>query len=251
MLDLSSMLLGKVQLEVEALDLAEQVREAMRAQEPVAEGKDQALTLQAPSQPWCWATPRCSRGVVQRDQVHARARAHRPGDRARRRWRARQRGGARFRRRHSAGFLCSGASARPTGGLGLGLAIAVFTVRLPLHRDAPGSRPLREVRAFAMAEQVVEAYSLKGVRLAVEDQPDIRRDGDRHRHAGHGWLRADPHRAREHGPGRGRPAGGRGDCAGACRRSPARAAVRLPGTPGQAVQRGANQTRRRSRRWKR
>jgi CheY-like chemotaxis protein len=33
---------------------------------------------------------------------------------------------------------------------------------------------MREVRTFAVAEQVVEAYALKGMRLlAVEDQPDM------------------------------------------------------------------------------
>ncbi|MEE7547600.1 PAS domain-containing sensor histidine kinase, partial [Xanthomonas sp. Kuri4-1] len=51
MLDLSGMLLGKVQLEVETLDLVEQVREAIGAQEPAAEGKDQSLTLVAPEGP--------------------------------------------------------------------------------------------------------------------------------------------------------------------------------------------------------
>ncbi len=63
MLDLSSMLLGKVQLEVESLDLAEQVREALGAQEPVAEGKDQVLQLHVPPTPCLvLAMPRgCSR----------------------------------------------------------------------------------------------------------------------------------------------------------------------------------------------
>lgn len=45
MLDLSSMLLGKVQLDVETLDLNEQIREAMGSQEPVVEAKDQQLTF--------------------------------------------------------------------------------------------------------------------------------------------------------------------------------------------------------------
>ncbi|PPU94325.1 hybrid sensor histidine kinase/response regulator [Xanthomonas albilineans] len=211
MLDLSSMLLGKVQLEVEALDLAEQVREAMRAQEPVADGKDQALTLQAPSQPCMvlgdatrlqqvfWNllsnaikfTPAHGRIAltieVDADGEHVNIAVRDSGDGI------------------SADFLphlfgrfrqADSTTTRLHGGLGLGLAIvqqlvemhggqisaasegrgcgAVFTVRLPLHRDVSCKRPLREVRAFATSEKVVEAYALKGMRLlAVEDQPDM------------------------------------------------------------------------------
>jgi signal transduction histidine kinase len=63
MLDLSSMLLGKVQLEVEVLDLRTLLGEAIGAQELVAEGKALDVHLQLPEQPaWCWAMPRaCSR----------------------------------------------------------------------------------------------------------------------------------------------------------------------------------------------
>ncbi|MDR6673244.1 ATP-binding protein [Xanthomonas sp. 1678] len=211
MLDLSSMLLGKVQLEVEALDLVEQVREALRAQEPVAEGKDQALTLREPAQP-CLVLGDATRlqqvfwnllsnavkftpahGHIElaididADGEHVTVAVRDSGDGIPPEFLPHLFG--RFRQ-------ADGTTTRLHGGLGLGLAIvqqlvemhggqvsaasegrgcgSVFTVRLPLHRNAPGKRPLREVRAFAMAEQVVEAYALKGMRLlAVEDQPDM------------------------------------------------------------------------------
>ena len=51
MLDLSSMLLGKVQLEVEVLDLRTVLGEAIGAQELVAEGKALDVHLQLPEQP--------------------------------------------------------------------------------------------------------------------------------------------------------------------------------------------------------
>ncbi|WP_369521707.1 sensor histidine kinase, partial [Escherichia coli] len=51
MLDLSSMLLGKVQLEVEVLDLRTLLGEAIGAQELVAEGKALDVNLQLPEQP--------------------------------------------------------------------------------------------------------------------------------------------------------------------------------------------------------
>jgi PAS domain S-box-containing protein len=51
MLDLSSMLLGKVQLEVEVLDLRTLLGEAIGAQELVAEGKALDVHLQLPEQP--------------------------------------------------------------------------------------------------------------------------------------------------------------------------------------------------------
>ena len=211
MLDLSSMLLGKVQLEVEALDLVEQVREALRAQEPVAEGKDQALTLREPAQPCLvlgdatrlqqvfWnllsnavkftpAHGRIELAIdIDADGEHVTVAVRDSGDGIPPEFLPHLFG--RFRQ-------ADGTTTRLHGGLGLGLAIvqqlvemhggqvsaasegrgcgSVFTVRLPLHRNAPGKRPLREVRAFAMAEQVVEAYALKGMRLlAVEDQPDM------------------------------------------------------------------------------
>ncbi|MDL5367730.1 ATP-binding protein [Xanthomonas sp. NCPPB 2654] len=211
MLDLSSMLLGKVQLEVEALDLVEQVREALRAQEPVAEGKDQALTLREPAQP-CLVLGDATRlqqvfwnllsnavkftpahGHIElaididADGEHVTVAVRDSGDGIPPEFLPHLFG--RFRQ-------ADATTTRLHGGLGLGLAIvqqlvemhggqvsaasegrgcgSVFTVRLPLHRNAPGKRPLREVRAFAMAEQVVEAYALKGMRLlAVEDQPDM------------------------------------------------------------------------------
>lgn len=211
MLDLSSMLLGKVQLEIEALDLGEQVREALRAQEPAAEGKDQALTLREPAQR-CLVLGDATRlqqvfwnllsnaikftpahGRIElaidldADGEHVTVAVRDSGDGIPPEFLPHLFG--RFRQ-------ADGTTTRLHGGLGLGLAIvqqlvemhggqvsaasegrgcgSVFTVRLPLHRDTPGKRPLREVRAFAMAEQVVEAYALKGMRLlAVEDQPDM------------------------------------------------------------------------------
>ncbi len=51
MLDLSSMLLGKVQLEVEILDLRDLLSEAIGAQELVAEGKALDVSLLLPEQP--------------------------------------------------------------------------------------------------------------------------------------------------------------------------------------------------------
>lgn len=51
MLDLSSMLLGKMQLEVEVLDLVEQIREVIGSHEQLAESKGQTLLLRAPEIP--------------------------------------------------------------------------------------------------------------------------------------------------------------------------------------------------------
>ncbi|MBN6150450.1 PAS domain S-box protein [Xanthomonas sp. AmX2] len=211
MLDLSSMLLGKVQLEVETLDLTEQVQEALRAQEPAAEGKDQTLTLLPPPRP-CLVLGDATRlqqvfwnllsnaikftpahGHIEiaidldADGGHVTVEVRDSGDGIPAEFLPHLFG--RFRQADST-------TTRLHGGLGLGLAIvqqlvemhggqvsaasegrgcgAVFSVRLPLHVAEPGKRPLREVRAFAMAEQVVEAHALKGMRLlAVEDQPDM------------------------------------------------------------------------------
>ena len=51
MLDLSSMLLGKVRLDVEPLDLKEQICEAIGSQEPVAQSKRQTMELHLPDSP--------------------------------------------------------------------------------------------------------------------------------------------------------------------------------------------------------
>lgn len=51
MLDLSSMLLGKMQLEMEVLDLVEQIREVIGLYEQVVESKGQRLLLRAPEIP--------------------------------------------------------------------------------------------------------------------------------------------------------------------------------------------------------
>ena len=48
MLDLTSMLLGKINLDVEPLDIVEQVREAVGSQEPSAQSKHQLLRLHLP-----------------------------------------------------------------------------------------------------------------------------------------------------------------------------------------------------------
>ncbi|HHW4683763.1 MAG TPA: PAS domain-containing sensor histidine kinase [Xylella sp.] len=51
MLDLSSMLLGKMQLEMEVLDLVEQLREVVSFHEQMAESKEQTLMLRGPEMP--------------------------------------------------------------------------------------------------------------------------------------------------------------------------------------------------------
>ncbi len=209
MLDLSSMLLGKVQLEVEALDLVEQMREALRAQEPAAEGKDQVLQLEAPSTPCLvlgdatrlqqvfWNllsnaikfTPAHGRieVTVAREDGHLTVAVTDSGDGIAAEFLPHLFG--RFRQ-------ADGTTTRQHGGLGLGLAIvqqlvemhggqvaatsggrglgSTFTVRLPEHLPDQAKRPRRELRRRLLSEQIVEARALNGLRLlAVEDQPDM------------------------------------------------------------------------------
>ncbi|MBB4591381.1 PAS domain S-box-containing protein [Xanthomonas arboricola] len=209
MLDLSSMLLGKVQLEVESLDLAEQVREALNTQELAAEGKDQVLELHVPPTPCLvlgdatrlqqvlWNllsnaikfTPAHGRidVTIERDDGHLLVAVRDSGDGIAAEFLPHLFG--RFRQ-------ADGTTTRQHGGLGLGLAIvqqlvemhggqvgatsggrgkgATFTVRLPEHVPDQAKRPRRELRRRLMSEQIVEARALNGLRLlAVEDQPDM------------------------------------------------------------------------------
>ncbi|MCW4454450.1 ATP-binding protein [Flavobacterium sp. MXW15] len=209
MLDLSSMLLGKVQLEVETIDLAEQVRDALRAQEPIAEGKAQSLTLRCPPTPCLvlgdatrlqqvfWNllsnaikfTPADGRVEVElrEDEGHFIVDIRDSGDGI----------APEFLKHLFARFSqADGTTTRRHGGLGLGLAIvqqlvelhggsvtaasegagrgSTFTVCLPRYQPQAAGRPRREVLRGPITEQVVEANALKGLRLlAVEDQPDV------------------------------------------------------------------------------
>lgn len=208
MLDLSSMLLGKVQLEVETLDLVEQLRESIGAQDLVAEGKDQTVTLSVPDEPCLvlgdatrlqqvfWNllsnaikfTPAHGRIDVRvtREDSHFVVAIQDSGDGIAPEFLPHLFG--RFRQ-------ADGTTTRRHGGLGLGLAIvqqlvemhggqasassagrgqgATFRVRLP-ERPEQVQRPRRELRRSLASEQVVEAQALAGMRLlAVEDQPDM------------------------------------------------------------------------------
>lgn len=208
MLDLSSMLLGKVQLEVETLDLVELLRESIGAQDLVAEGKDQAVSLVAPETP-CYVLGDATRlqqvfwnllsnaikftpahGTIEvritREDRHFVVAIQDSGDGIAPEFLPHLFG--RFRQ-------ADGTTTRRHGGLGLGLAIvqqlvemhggqasassagrgcgATFRVRLP-ERPEQSQRPRRELRRSLANELVVEAQALAGMRLlAVEDQPDM------------------------------------------------------------------------------
>jgi PAS domain S-box-containing protein len=209
MLDLSSMLLGKVQLEVEVLDLRAQLTEAMGAQELVAEGKALQMSLVMPEGPalvlgdatrlqqvlWNLLsnaikfTP--AEGTVtvslREDGGHWSVSVADSGDGI----------APEFLRHLFSRFRqADGTTTRRHGGLGLGLAIAqqlvelhggavsaaseghgcgaTFTVRLPQYQPQADGRPLREVFSGPIGEQIIEPYPLKGLRLlAVEDQPEV------------------------------------------------------------------------------
>ncbi len=206
MLDLSSMLLGKVQLEVEVLDLRTQLGEAIGAQELVAEGKALDVSLQLPDQP-CLVLGDATRLQQVFWNLLSNAIKFTPAE-GRIEAQARADGGywtitlrdtgdgiapeflhhlfSRFRQ-------ADGTTTRRHGGLGLGLAIvqqlvelhggtisaasdghghgSTFTVRLPQYLPDADRRPLREVFS---GPTVVEPYPLRGLHvLAVDDQPEV------------------------------------------------------------------------------
>ncbi len=209
MLDLSSMLLGKVQLEVEVLDLRAQAEEALRAQELVAEGKALDMVLVLPEEPTLvlgdatrlqqvlWNllsnaikfTPAEGRVTltVAADGGHWQITVADSGDGI----------ALEFLRHLFSRFRqADGTTTRRHGGLGLGLAIvqqlvelhggtasaaseghgkgATFSVRLPRYQPQADGRPLREVFSGPITEQIIEPYPLKGLHLmAVEDQPEV------------------------------------------------------------------------------
>ncbi|MFT4247386.1 MAG: ATP-binding protein [Pseudomonas sp.] len=210
MLDLSGMLLGKVQLEVEKLNLGEQLREAIGAQEPVAEGKAHTISLRVPEQP-CLVLGDPTRlqqvlwnllsNAIKFTPAHGRIEVtlvHESGHFV---ISIRDTGDGippEFLPHLFGRFSqADGTTTRRHGGLGLGLAIvqqlvemhggqvaafsegpgkgATFTVRLPEYTRDQGKRPRRQLRRSLASEQVVEAKALNGLRLlAVEDQPDMR-----------------------------------------------------------------------------
>ena len=210
MLDLSSMLLGKVQLEVEVLDLAELVREVARGQELVIEGKAQTLLLNVPTQvyPVLGDATRLQQVLsnllanaikftqveghieisLSREDGHYLVQVRDDGD-----------GIAPEFLEHlfSRFSQADGTTTRRHGGLGLGLAIvqqlaelhggtvsadspgpgqgSTFRLRLPEFQAQKAARhPRRRVQRGPISEQVVAANALPGVRvLAVEDQVDM------------------------------------------------------------------------------
>lgn len=210
MLDLSSMLLGKVQLEVEVLDLREQVQEALGAQELVAEGKALDVSVELPDGP-CLVLGDATRIQQVLWNLLSNAIKFTPAE-GFVKVRLQERGegwqvtvqdsgdgiapeflGHLFGRFRQA----DGTTTRRHGGLGLGLAIvqqlvelhggtvaaasegqgrgATFTVRLPRYHADQGTRPLREVVSGGpIAEKIIEPYPLRGLRvLAVEDQVEV------------------------------------------------------------------------------
>lgn len=210
MLDLTGMLLGKVQLEVEPLDLREQLQEAIGSQEPVAEFKAHTFSLSLPEQP-CIVLGDATRlqqvlwnllsNAVKFTPVHGHIEVQLVQD-----------GEYFVISIHDSGegiapeFLpylfgrfsqADGTNTRRHGGLGLGLAIvqqlvemhggtvfaasegagrgATFTVSLPHYMPQQSKRPSRRPRRGRRSEQVLQAKSLRGLHLlVVEDQQDMR-----------------------------------------------------------------------------
>lgn len=210
MLDLSSMLLGKVQLEVEVLDLGLQLKEAVGAQELVADGKALDVTLEVPERP-CLVLGDATRIQQVLWNLLSNAIKFTPaeGSVALRLEQNDQQwiitvqdsgdGIAPEFLNHLFGRFrqADGTTTRRHGGLGLGLAIvqqlvelhggtvtaaseghgrgATFTVRLPCYQPERGTRPLREVISGGpITEKIVEPYPLRGMHiLAVEDQAEV------------------------------------------------------------------------------
>ncbi len=209
MLDLSSMLLGKVQLEVETLDLAEQVREAIRAQELAAEVKVQTLTMRVPDTPCLVQGDATRLQQVLWNLVSNAIKFTPAGGRIEVELRLEDGCYVMHIRDNGDGFApeflqhlfsrftqADGTTTRRHGGLGLGLAIvqqlvelhggtvsadsigpgrgSTFSVRLPACEPESATRPRREVQRGPITAHVVEQHALRGLRLlAVEDQPDM------------------------------------------------------------------------------
>ncbi len=211
MLDLSSMLLGKVQLEVEVLDLGEQIREVARALELLAEGKAQELTLELPEQP-CRVLGDATRirqilsnllsNAIKFTPVEGRIEVQLRSDGDEHEVRVTDNGDGiapEFLQQLFSRFSqADGTTTRRHGGLGLGLAIAqqltelhggnlraesagqgegaTFRLRLPAYQVQDSSqRPRRKVQRGGIGDQqLVAAHALAGLRtLVVEDQPDM------------------------------------------------------------------------------
>jgi len=204
------MLLGKVQLEVEVLDLSEQLREAVRAQELVAEGKAQTVVLELPElpQPVLGDATRLQQIL---GNLLSNAIKFTPVE-----------GRIEISLQHEAGHLvvqikddgdgiapeflehlfsrfsqADSTTTRRHGGLGLGLAIvqqltelhggtvsaasegpgrgATFHLRLPEFKAQKAvNHPRRRVQRGRIGEQVLVPNALQGLRvLAVEDQVDM------------------------------------------------------------------------------
>lgn len=210
MLDLSSMLLGKVQLEVEVLDLRDQLRAALGAQELVAEGKALDVSVELPETP-CLVLGDATRMQQVLWNLLSNAIKFTPAE-GFVRLKLEERGDAwqitvrdsgdgidpEFLRHLFGRFRqADGTTTRRHGGLGLGLAIvqqlvelhggnvtaaseghghgAVFTVVMPRYQPDQGVRPLREVISGGpITEKIIEPYPLRGLRvLAVEDQVEV------------------------------------------------------------------------------
>jgi len=195
---------------VEVLNLAEQVREAVRAQELVAEGKAQTLLVELPPQP-CPVLGDATRLRQVLSNLLSNAIKFTPveGQVTVSLWREQDcfvvqvkddgDGIAPEFLKHlfSRFSQADGTTTRRHGGLGLGLAIvqqltelhggtvsaasegpgqgATFQLRLPEFQvKKASSQPRRRVQRGRIGDQVVASNALQGLRiLAVEDQPEM------------------------------------------------------------------------------